>query len=59
MRRGMCQLLLAGVLWACLGTACLAFTEMRITFSGYAKTSTLTNFPALVLLNTNITGFSY
>ena len=31
----------------------------QIQFTGYAKTETLTNFPALVMLGTNITGFSY
>lgn len=33
--------------------------QMKITFSGYTGTSTLTNFPALVVLNTGITGFDY
>jgi hypothetical protein len=35
---------------------------MKITFRGYAsqgEAETLTNFPALVILQTNITGFSY
>ena len=30
-----------------------------ITFSGYTKGEALTNFPALVVLGTNISGFSY
>jgi autotransporter-associated beta strand protein len=33
--------------------------KLKITFSGYNKTDTLTNFPALVVLSTNITNFSY
>jgi len=32
---------------------------LTITLSGYAGTSTLTNFPALVQLGTGITGFAY
>lgn len=32
---------------------------MPITFSGYGKTETLTNFPALVTLNESLPGFSY
>lgn len=32
---------------------------MKVTFSGYDKGSTLTDFPALVVLNTNLTGFAY
>jgi hypothetical protein len=32
---------------------------MNITFSGYNKAETLTNFPALVVLSTNLPGFSY
>ena len=35
--------------------------QMKITFSGYSRTETLTNFPALVVLGTNLVsnGFSY
>lgn len=33
--------------------------KMPVTFSGYSKSSTLTNFPALIVLSTNISGFSY
>ena len=33
--------------------------ESEITFSGYNLGETLTNFPALVVLSTNISGFSY
>ena len=33
--------------------------SMPVTFSGYNKAETLTNFPALVVLSTNIGGFSY
>ena len=33
--------------------------RMKITFAGYNKSETLTNFPALVVLGTNITGFLY
>lgn len=33
--------------------------KMKITFSGYDRNETLTNFPALVVLNTNLTDFSY
>ncbi len=35
--------------------------RMRITFTGYVNEAgeVLTNFPALVVLNTNITGFAY
>jgi len=32
---------------------------MRITFSGYTNTETLADFPVLVRLSTNISGFSY
>jgi len=31
----------------------------RITFGGYNRSEALTNFPALVVLGTNITGFGY
>jgi hypothetical protein len=31
----------------------------KVTFGGYGKAETLTNFPALVCLGTNISGFSY
>jgi hypothetical protein len=37
------------------GSAC----KMKITFSGYNKAETLTNFPALVVLGTNIANFAY
>ena len=30
-----------------------------IQFTGYNRSAVLTNFPALVVLGTNITGFSY
>ena len=33
--------------------------ETKINFSGYNSNETLTNFPALVVLSTNINGFSY
>jgi hypothetical protein len=33
--------------------------SMTITFSGYNKPETLTNFPVLVVLNSGIPGFSY
>jgi len=33
--------------------------KAQIQFSGYNRTETLTNFPALVLLGTNVSGFSY
>jgi hypothetical protein len=32
---------------------------MKITFSGYPRNETLTNFPILVRLSTNLTGFLY
>ena len=32
---------------------------MPITFPGYGKTEPLTNFPALIVLSTNISGFRY
>jgi hypothetical protein len=34
-------------------------SSLRITFNGYSKAGTLTNFPVLVRLSTNIPGFSY
>jgi hypothetical protein len=33
--------------------------QMKITFAGYNRTETLANFPALVVLSTNLSGFSY
>ena len=33
--------------------------KMPVAFSGYAGTSSLTNFPALVKFDTSIDGFSY
>lgn len=33
--------------------------SMKLTFTGYGQSEVLTNFPALVVLNTNITGFVY
>ena len=33
--------------------------KISLTFSGYTKSETLTNFPVLVVLSTNIGGFSY
>jgi len=33
--------------------------KLQVTFSGYGRSATLTNFPALVALNTNISGFAY
>ena len=33
--------------------------RVKITFAGYTPAETLTNFPALVVLGTNIAGFSY
>jgi Concanavalin A-like lectin/glucanases superfamily/Domain of unknown function (DUF2341) len=35
------------------------YNRMQITFSGYTNGVTLTNFPVLVRLSTNIPGFSY
>jgi len=58
------------VLWGCV-LPCLAlaaagaadFTSWRhaatVTFSGYTAADRLTNFPALVVLGTNVSGFSY
>jgi hypothetical protein len=34
-------------------------SKLKITFSGYNRGETLSNFPALVVLNTNTPGFSY
>jgi len=34
-------------------------SKMKIFFSGYNRGETLTNFPALVALGTNLSGFSY
>jgi hypothetical protein len=34
-------------------------SSLPVQFCGYNRDETLTNFPALVVLNTNITGFSY
>jgi len=33
--------------------------QMKVTFAGYNRPETLTNFPALVVLSTNIAGFQY
>ena len=33
--------------------------KLPLTFTGYGQADTLTNFPALVIFSTNITGFSY
>jgi uncharacterized repeat protein (TIGR03803 family) len=33
--------------------------RMMLTFSGYGRPETLTNFPALAILNANLPGFSY
>ena len=33
--------------------------KAQVQFTGYSRPDTLTNFPALVVLSTNITGFSY
>ncbi len=33
--------------------------RMKITFSGYTKSETLTNFPALVVFNKSLAGFDY
>lgn len=35
------------------------YNSMRITFSGYTNSETLSDFPVLVRLSTNISGFSY
>lgn len=35
------------------------YDTMQITFSGYTNSATVTNFPVLVRLSTNISGFSY
>ncbi len=34
-------------------------SRMKIFFSGYSRPETLTNFPVLICLNTNLSGFSY
>jgi hypothetical protein len=34
-------------------------TKLKITFSGYSRSETLKDFPALVRLGTNVSGFSY
>jgi hypothetical protein len=34
-------------------------SRMKFTFSGYTRSETLTNFPVLISLSTNLTGFSY
>jgi formylglycine-generating enzyme required for sulfatase activity len=34
-------------------------SKMKITFSGYNKAEALTNFPALVVIGTNLANFSY
>jgi len=33
--------------------------KLKLTFAGYDRTETLTNFPALVILGTNVPGFAY
>jgi len=33
--------------------------QMRITFTNYSRSEILTNFPVLVVLNTNLSGFNY
>jgi carbonic anhydrase/acetyltransferase-like protein (isoleucine patch superfamily) len=60
-----------GLLLGCLGFALAAATRAavldatgftytaQITFNGYTQSAKLTNFPALVTLSSNITGFSY
>jgi hypothetical protein len=42
-----------------VGAAPVQGCSTKITFSGYSKSETLTNFPALVCLSTNIAGFDY
>jgi hypothetical protein len=41
-----------------LGWASFAY-RAKVTFAGYNRPGTLTNFPALVVLGTNIAGFKY
>jgi len=58
--RGVCSLfLLATALPGHAGQALQSPYKMQITFSGYDRTGVLTNFPALVVFSTNLTGFSY
>ena len=52
---------IAAALWATTASAGLYDSwanEAQITFSGYNRTGTLTNFPALVVLGTNISNFA-
>jgi hypothetical protein len=51
----------AAALWATTASAGLYDSwanKAQITFSGYNRTGTLTNFPALVVLGTNISNFA-
>jgi hypothetical protein len=55
---------IAGMIMACaLGAGAADFggwqQRTEITFNGYGKAETLTNFPALVRLGTNVGGFAY
>ncbi|MDD4869986.1 MAG: LamG domain-containing protein [Kiritimatiellae bacterium] len=56
-------MLIFGVMIACGASQAADFStwtyRTKITFSGYDKNDTLTNFPLLVTLNTNIANFSY
>jgi hypothetical protein len=61
-RKQMTVLALAAMLAAGMASAGLYDTwdyKAQIQFTGYSKSETLTNFPALVVLGTNITGFAY
>ena len=51
--------LLAGTIGAGAGVYDAWSFRTKLRFAGYDKAGTLTNFPALVVLQTNLTGFSY
>ncbi len=55
--------LLAGLIACAQPAAAADFSSWKcrlpITFSGYEKAETLTNFPALVILSTQLVGFAY
>ena len=52
---------LLSIIAVCLlaGAARAATYSLPVTFSGYTKTETLTNFPALVKFTNSISGFAY
>lgn len=55
-----CVLLLMVIGATCLGADLSAWQKkMSVTCSGYVRDEPLTNFPALVVLGTNLAGFSY